>query len=136
MSKTNGNYNNNPNIVNTTTEREIQNIASDFDPFANVDGRFHQAMITWISNGFSFNIKNTIDAGDPIWYTHDKSLFSNDIVTTQDIIDLTGVSHPMHLAIAATIADQPLLESNLNLINDLIESQEGTVGYFTFVDQS
>lgn len=136
MSKTNGNYNNNPNIVNTTTSREITNIASDFDPFANVDGRFHQAMVTWISNGFSFEIKNTINADDPIWYTHDKSVFPNDIVTTQELIDTYNPAHPMHIAVAATIADQPMIESNLDLINSLISSNGGPLDYFTFVDQS
>lgn len=136
MSKTNGNFNPNPNIVNVINSREIQNIASDFDIFANTDGRFHQAIITWISNGYEFNIKNTINADDPIWYTHDKSVFPNDVVTTQELIDTYNPTHPMHIAVAATIADQPMLESNLNLINDMIVFFGGPSGYFTFVDQS
>ena len=55
-----GSHNGNSSTTNVVNDRDIQNIASDFDIFANTDNRYHAAMIKWISNGFEFIIKDTI----------------------------------------------------------------------------
>lgn len=128
-----GNHNGIPTVTNIVAERDIQNIASDFDIFANTDNRFHAAMIKWISNGYEFIIKDTIPSGQVLQYSHDKSIFPNDFVTAQEIIDTYNVTNPMFIAIIATLNDDPLLESNLTLVNNVIASGGGSSNYFTYI---
>ena len=90
-------------------------------------------MIKWISNGYEFIIKDTIPSGQVLQYSHDKSVFPNDFVTAQEIIDGYNVTNPMFIAIIGTLNDDPLLESNLTLVNNVIQAGGGPSNYFTFI---
>lgn len=135
MSKTNNNYNTNPNIINQINER-VEDETTGGDSFLNTANRFRVANLTNVDTEVTYVYP--VPAGPAVPYTHDKSVFPNDNVTAQEAEDYLNDNGFPNAAMATSLAapfDSPetMLETNIDTYNNFASSQAGLpVGYFTW----
>lgn len=134
MSKTNNNYNSNPNIINLINERtEDETVGGE--SFLNTGNRFRVANLTSVDTEVTHLYPEA--SGPALPYTHDLSVFPNAFVSAQEAEDFLVNNGFSNTAMAAALAapfDSPetMIESNVTTYSDFAASVGLPSGYFTW----